>query len=423
MASVHGVRLPLCLGLLVACGGSETGNPVENGDVGESAGCEVAGSTSLPFDRQSALGFAAADLLDNAGGTRQQTLRWQTLRFGSYGPETGEQTLHVTITPVGSTARLVDYRQKQGGGEIALDCADQLEVDVELRLVSGGGALDETVRSKLVARRAEVSTLSASFDPEKLAGSLTVSAAELGAGWQVRALNLSVQATRYALSGSLAASFEKRTSDSVGQSPGAGPLAVFGLAPCDNGIAVPLSATGTASSAATLSLLMEHANASLTTGSSEQAVTLAFEPAGDACQLFADEYAADAGPAVQISGALVVKAADGAIDGRWPVVVRGNPDPTGALVGPVTLELDSRANAAGSTLAERYGITQLDTTGYDSTGVRVMFSLSAESGWSGSIVVEGFVDPVCPAAQPGSSSSPGCPGSERSELASWQLHD
>jgi hypothetical protein len=69
MAKNQRVRVVLwSLGLLVACTGSETGNPVEGNDVDKGSGCEEASSTSLPLAQQSALGFSAADVLAYAAG-------------------------------------------------------------------------------------------------------------------------------------------------------------------------------------------------------------------------------------------------------------------------------------------------------------------------------------------------------------------
>jgi hypothetical protein len=50
-----------------------------------------------------------------------------------------------------------------------------------------------------------------------------------------------------------------------------------------------------------------------------------------------------------------------------------------------------------------------------------MEALALDGSWSGSWVVYGFVNPVCPAPRPGSSSSPGCPGAERTEVARYEL--
>jgi hypothetical protein len=393
------------LGLLLGCNGTETGNPLD--DPGESAGgnCEVVSSTKLDLGEASTLGFSANEVLAYAGGARTEALSWQALRFGSYGPESGSQTLALGVTARG--AKLVQYANK-GGIEIEQGCGAQLEIEADVTLQSSAGALNESVRSLLVAKRVEVASLWARLDPVKLGGTLTVTPPS---GWTTASINLGVQFTRHGVSGSLTPSFEQRTKDSVGMSAGSGPLATFGLPPCDYGVSVPLDA-----GASTLALLAQHGTATLGTARA----TLVFEPGETACQFFGDAFSPEPVPALVIPGTLVVKTADGAIDGRWSVRVRSKPNADGQLTGPVEVQLSDEA-PAGSSLAERYGFTRIDTRGYDSSSATVMLNVSA-SGWSGSVVVYGFVHAQCPPPVSGGNGSPGCAGAARSELARFEAH-
>lgn len=399
-------RMVWGLGLVLGCGGTETGNPLSNG--GETAGggnCEVVRAESVDLAAETALGFRANDVLAYAGGQHDETLTWQALRLGSYGPESGQQPLSVGVAV--RSAKLVQYANK-GDGELASNCGEQLELDTDVTLKSAGGALDESVRATLVAKHAGLASLDLRLDPAKLNGTLRVTAPQ---GWTTTALALAVQFTPYALSGSLTPSFEQRTADSVGMSAGSGAMATFGLPPCEYGVPVPLSASGAASSASTLGLLADHASASL----GGQPATLGFEPGDSACQYFGDTFSPEPEPALVIPGTLVVKTGDGSIDGRWPVRVHGMPDATGALSAAITIELDDSSPAPGS-LEQRYGFTQLATSGYDGSSLEVTLALSPV-GWAGSVVVYGFTNAACPAPDPGSNSSPPCPGADRTELA------
>ncbi|MET0282892.1 MAG: hypothetical protein ABW352_00420 [Polyangiales bacterium] len=397
-------RIWCALGLLLACEGTETGNPFQ--DSGESSYCEAVSTTELTLSQRGALGFAAEDVLSFARGPRSETLQWQSLRAGSYGPESGQGTLALTLTPVANKARLVDYEQRQGGGEeVGAECPDQLEIDVDLRLVSGGGALDETVRTVLAARSAEVASAYARVDPAKLQGTLTADSG-LGADWRWEGLQVQLQATRYGFSGSLTPSFEKRSQDAVSNSAGSGPMATFGLAPCPAGTAVPLDVAA----APLLTLLTQHASADV----NATTAAISFEPAGSACLLTSADLAHD-GPGLMVLGTLTFVTADGVIDARWPVELRSNQDGT----GPVNVVLDYRARLPEGTLEQRYGL-RVETAGYDYGSAELKLTL-ATGGWSGAILAYGYKSPQCPTSTPDGQGSPGCPGAERSELARFDV--
>ncbi len=390
------------LGLVVACGGSETGNPFD--DKGESTGgpgCTEVSSETVDFATETTLGFRANDVLAYAGGRHEEALQWQELRQGSYGPETGPQTLALGITP--RAAKLVQYGNTKGG-EIYLGCGPQLQIEADVTVQSSGGALNERVRATLVAARVEVATLNVRLDPTKLKGTLRVSPPS---GWTTAALALSAQFTAVARSGSLTPSFEQHLGDSTGVSAGTGPLATFGLPPCAYGVAVPLDATGAASSATTLALLAQHTSATI----ADASATLDFTPGPAACQSFGDAMTPEPQPVLVIAGTLEVHAAG--IDARWPVNVRTEPDGQGQLTGPVVVQLDDSTGAP-------LGFSQLDTSGYDSTSVELTLSLQP-SGWTGAIVVYGYKNAACPPADPSGHGSPGCAGAERSEIKRFDV--
>jgi hypothetical protein len=401
------------LGLLLACEGTETGNPIEDGNEAGGFSCEVASSEKLELDAASELGFSANDVLAFAGGTHQETLQWQTLRFGSYGPESGQGLLTLGIAPRG--AKLVRYRNR-GDIEIEGGCGAQLEIDADVTLKTSGGALDEQTTATLVAPRAGVATMRITFDPAKLDGTLTV-APPSGPGFDrgewVTRVELGTQFTRYGLSGSLSPTFEVHTEDSVGMSAGSGPMATFGLPACDYGVPVPLETPGVVAMQARLE---QHGSARFGDASATVAFTAESEVA---CEVVIDAFGPQAEPSYALTGKLLVKTSDGAIDGRWPVRVSAKPNSVGELVSAVSVELLASAPDALS-LAERYGFARIDVSGYDSSSMTLNLSLGGE-GWSGQVVVWGFTNAVCPSPQPGDQGTPGCPGAERTELARFDV--
>ena len=110
--------------LTVGCFGTSTGNPNGGGgpdDPGPTTGgpgvgeegtlgghCRKAGTREVSEDEQTSLGLSARDVLNNALGQKNETLRWQPTRMGSYGPEQGEQALSLRIERASAPIRLVD---------------------------------------------------------------------------------------------------------------------------------------------------------------------------------------------------------------------------------------------------------------------------------------------------------------------------
>ena len=427
----------------LGCDGTSTGNPNKNGGTdegnpdntgnpgittgGEGAKCTATNTAMLALSDPSPLGVSAETLLLPLRSPRQEPLEWLPARNGSYGPETGAQTITVSVTPSSTMARFVTSMQT-GTLDIGLGCGAQLEVDVDVVVQTSGGALNETLHATLIARSADVATISLQLDPSQLHGSFAYTPNELSdphyKNVKVR-LTLGVQLSAYGVSGSLNADVQAElqlnggpdgaSSDALGQ------LARFGLAGCDDGIAVPLDATGLASSQAALALLRDHPHAMATAlDGSEHSVDLAFT-AQTACLLI-EQSPSGTMRKLRLAGTLAATSSDGRFAASWPVLAQTPVDNSGTLPPTLSLMLDTNAPVAGSTLEERYGLSGIDVSGYDQSGASVTLGLSAANGWSGDVVAYGITLPNCPAPVPGENSSPGCPGSAQTEVEHYAFH-
>jgi hypothetical protein len=148
-----------------ACTGGT--RPGDGGQFGEeaSAQCVVVQSTPLQPDEESPLGFAPQALLDQAEGSSEHELSWLVL---------GETTpVTVTVTSLGAAAyveQAVEYEDGYGGPEPY--CPHLVEVDIQLELTTGDGALAESFTTVLSAQTADdaglylaLEDLQGSFDP------------------------------------------------------------------------------------------------------------------------------------------------------------------------------------------------------------------------------------------------------------------
>lgn len=421
----------------LGCDGTSTGNPNKNngtdeGDPGNTgkpgettdkgSRCMATSTAMLALSDSSPLGVSAETLLAPLRSPRQEALTWLPARGANYGPETGTQMITLSMTPVTGSARFVTSMQT-GEGEIWLNCGARLEIDVDVLVKSSGGALNETIRTTLVASQPDVAGFSARLEPEKLGGTFTYTPTGFTDPRYTSvkvALTLNMQLSAYGVSGSLSTNVEFETADSVGEGSGS-VLARFGLAGCDDGIAVPLDATGLASSQAALALLREHRHATATAlDGSEHEVDLSFS-AQTACLLI-EQAPRGTMRKLRLSGTLAASSGDGRFSASWPVLAQTPVDESGSLPPTLSFLLDYNEPLAGTTLEERYGLSGINVSSYDESGASVMLGLSSTGGWSGDVIAYGITLPNCPAPVPGSNSSPGCPGSERQEVEHYTFH-
>jgi len=181
---------PACAFLLTGCMGGQTGGEFDGdgegpphvpGEPAGHGGC-VDTKTAVALFDSARLGFSAADVLEYTARTHASSLAWSTpsivpVRFG---PETGVSSIEMTIEHAGGEARFVESEPApppEGGtssGAAVVCGPDRLEIDVAVRLTSGGGALSEAFAGVLVASVPGRAELSHDFPIDRLSGSFFV---------------------------------------------------------------------------------------------------------------------------------------------------------------------------------------------------------------------------------------------------------
>lgn len=444
----RGISLGLWSVLSASCIGTSTGNPIGSGsrdvgkpeptgpDLGEETGnggrCEVVSSRDVAEGEQTPLNFAPRDVLANVLREHAETLHWQPITIGSYGPESGDQALTVTLTRTNAPLRFVDYEPKSGGPEIGGDCPDALEIEVNVGLKSALGALDERFVAKLSARSKHVARLYHVLDADQLGGALEFD--NISDGFMFTKLAVELSATQFGTAGSLTPTLEKRSGESGadGASSNAavsggrgGVLAYWGSAMCRTGVAVPRTARFASFSADDVLARLAVAQQACVRWSdaSESALTLSFESSDEgACAVLEESrfsFPNEKTGTLLFTGTLAAASADGRIAATWPVELTARPSASGELE-VIALQLDQNVRRDNPSLRD-YGLSGFDVSSYDFFSVNVALALGG-GGWSGEIGITGFTRPNCPTTPvtdpSGGASSPGCPGATPTPVAS-----
>lgn len=173
------------LALFQACTATETGNPsdsrIDLGDVetsGENNGCENSKSELTDSDAITSVGLSTQALLNMVTGEHHETLAWLG-NPSSYSPESGMSGIVLTVEPLGRVWLVEREPAQPAPGEQRgnldlvvpdLDCPDLLEVEVSLRILTDGGALDETVDVTLHASSPDYASLGVELPTDSLIG-------------------------------------------------------------------------------------------------------------------------------------------------------------------------------------------------------------------------------------------------------------
>lgn len=176
--------------LFAGCMGGQTGGEITDDAGGKPPfetpaqdGCKDVPHAIALYDA-SWLGFSGGDVLAYAAGTHRAPLLWSApLPPVSFGPEQGFGAIELTLAYQGGAVRFVDTEPVTSGSSAepatTLGCdSDRLEIEVQVRVHTDGGAFAETFTAVLTARspaRAEVSHLLAI---DTLSGNFFVSAPE-----------------------------------------------------------------------------------------------------------------------------------------------------------------------------------------------------------------------------------------------------
>jgi hypothetical protein len=446
-------RSLICSGLLVlgACFGTSTGNPIGGADDGPNGGqvagpggsdeagtggagglgtgnagsgsCHVVSATEIAPDADTSLGFKANDVLAFVEGAHSEQLTWNPQERLEYGPESGQHVLTLEITRKGAP-RLTHYAPNAGPfGEIALaggdgaggyGCSDAIEIDVQVRIKSDQGALDETFDSTIVARsdkavsiyhRVKDDKLNGSFAVTKITPVIPVNSPPSNASEpRLIQLTFSIQLTKYGTQGSFTGTIEQRFDSGISSASGGGgaagsaPLARWGLADClYRGASVPMSAQAAAFSGDDLLTLLNRNGKGTVTfdGSAASSATLAFSAASErACVVLENNGATMGGPGtVYIQASLRIQSADGRIDGSWPLEITALPDQTGQI-DQAQISFDNDRLPAGRDFAQ-YGVTGFDASGFDHVAAQLKMLAGSQVGLSGDLTLTGFKNAPC----------------------------
>jgi hypothetical protein len=432
----------LVLGLVSGCEGGQTGDLSGDHDdggeaTGSDGGCDVHKEKLASFDEMTDAG-SANQLLDYAERSFEAPIAWKVPGQGqawSVGPESGEGVLHVDVVH-GESAYLLTYspHREMGSGsgvDIGVLCPPaQLGVEAHVSVTTDGGALAESYDTLLRSSVPGVATFSTPFDPSKAQGTLAVSSSDPHA----KLVQLSLNATLMAegMSGSLAGleQVESGTGPNSAVSARDAVLAVWpNTAACEGvgaGLAMPLAseALGVTGEATLASVTTDEPvsihwhNGDVTT------LTLGIESEGDGCFSVRSDVPAELGGGAGVSYpvTIVVKSADGKLDGRYPgsVVANGSGSER-------TVTAEAWVNMVIAD-AEQSGFPSVSVpTDAESLQVRVTSS-SIGGVTSGSIRLVSLTSPPCmtdptPVPSPGGSGSgtSGCAGQKQTELetASW----
>jgi hypothetical protein len=406
-----------------ACSGDDEKTPDLESSTGEPpvvARCQV-DQRELGLDEATPLGATASELFSWISGPHAESLGWlppgpseSYARLDGFGPEQGSSELQLDFEPVG--ARLITRTPLD---EASADlCPTSLALDVSLHLSTTSGALDERVQTTLEATRADVATLQALYLPlDSLQGSFTAQIS-LGPGYdysQAPQLWLSLKLSEAGVTGKLVlVALVGNGRSELGIVP---TLARFpdDVDLCQDGmyLVAPDHDVDGVSRDAVLQQLNGASPALLDGGPA----TLELEYTGVGGRACAQPRSATTPTTVWFPAAARLRSSDGRLDGSIQTTVSADAA-SGALHSRATARTDASDAATAAATAPSYAILDpIDFAGFD--GGRFVFQadVTAASG-TGSLIVEGIIDPQCSAV---TMSGPFCTSTSTTELwgARW----
>ncbi|HTV19508.1 MAG TPA: hypothetical protein VMG12_12570 [Polyangiaceae bacterium] len=159
--------------------GGQTGGEQPQPSTG--GGCE-AQYTELALDEVAPFGATAASVLEPVLGTHTAPLLWSSNTGNvSIGPEQGLSDVELGVSYQGGRIAWAHFVPREGDGSTgavtALGCAaDQLEVELDVQLRTGGGALAEHFVTTLAATTPDNAQIAPRLTLDALAGSFFVTA-------------------------------------------------------------------------------------------------------------------------------------------------------------------------------------------------------------------------------------------------------
>jgi hypothetical protein len=423
--------------------GTSTGNPSKppdeipvNSETGTSASCDAKTTKLSDLNAASPLGFSAADVLALATANAETTIEWSN-RGVTFGPESGTGTLTIEVEARDTQPRFIDREPKASGGNtggaeiatignVGTVCADTVELDVSLHIVSGGGALDERIDTVLTAKNPDVARIYVTRKAADLTGSFDASLSDSKAA--LESIQLSISFSELGSSGELGAGFVQ-PAPANGSSSGVtssavnpGPIAHWPAGPAceDRGFSARVDQRvhefSLQDGIDQLDAAMLVLNAP---GAAPTALHASFEPSGRACaQLESSIYGGTYDPIPNISagGTLALRSDDGRIDGKWPMKLRAGAAADGGL-GEVLVAFDLHGSIIASIVdaadfEETYGFHGIDLSSYDQASIVLTLRVGASTSPGGEVTINGITRPACQTqpAQPLPSSDPKAQG-------------
>jgi hypothetical protein len=403
-------------------------DPLGDGEAADNGGCVDTVTVLGSVDEVAALGFSAAQVLAVAEGSHASELVWGAgLGEGpvtvAFGPESGAGTLTVDVAYAGGEVRFVSSKPEESEGEglddgaFLASCSDRLEVDVEVSVKTGGGALDESFTAPLRATSRGISRISREIAVEELAGSFALTTVEPDDA-EVGPLEFTIGISGSGLFGGISSTVQ--LTDGEVASAGFMDVASWpgGASPCEFEEApVGLDdAVAQFSGADALALIAAAQDVQLSWGGEPTAMTLAVTPGAVACAYDSGDWAGQ----LRIPAEIAVQTADGRWDGSFAVDVLATPAADGSLSSVIVQITAAYASTVAiDEFAAKFGIADVDLSGFDEGGLTFSSEYTPADGGpavTGALTVLGVKLPMC-SSEPGA----GCEGNDYTELdmATW----
>lgn len=411
--------------------------------------CEAGDKTVIDVDEETALGFTAEDILAFAAGTHEETIHWLAPMNTTFGPESGDHAITITVTHDGDV-RFVEPSTEADGTEDDLltdigrpqGCTPWLEIDVHVTVETDGGALDESFDATLRTHNRLIATLFTHPDPDALGGDFEAS---FGIdGFVLGQLDLGMTFSENGVNGAFGGVFEMHTADAVAAGAG-GDFAAIGDARCGTGnLAVGLNDQIAGNTLqGVLDAAAAHDEATITWQDATTTIsTLAFTPdESTGCVLLDDSLVGDV--AFTLVGKLAMVSEDGRLDGEWNGTLQATlaADDTVARIH-FQIEAEGLPAVTEPGAAAAYGFPMEDVSGFDSAAIYAGVVIE-DGALSGMVGLTGYTLAECAGGDPDEEMEPapdvdpdvggggtagstgggsaGCRGSDPTELATGTI--
>lgn len=365
------IRAATACAMLAASACSEPDPPPYDHHTPQPEGCEGWMTVLSGINEVSPLGIRAADMLSLAAGDHASTVLWG--RGGSYDNVTVE-----LASPAGEGA--ISARIHYAGGEVRFHesneisyfdwaCSDQLEVDVEVEVVTNDGALNERFTAPLRSTIAQVATLSHRIALSELKGTLALTAVDPPDATQ--AVQIDVGVTAAGPFGAVSAvptvttAPNQRLEIDLGVWPASVPRCGKNTAPVPLDLAILEYSAEDA-----LKFVGEFKNITLTWQNGlESALALSFTSGQTACVVHRDSNASYLG-ALEIPVEVAATSADGLWAGSFPSRMRAYPTKLSRNFDTIWVHADLKRPADDPDAA--FGVQGLDVFSHER--VRLVFN-------------------------------------------------